>query len=414
MTSRFSRVGCRRVYYRFVKVTDTTLAKLDFGKVREALAERAGSSFGAELALALEPTLNRDELEAAWQRTREALQGPALALGGVEDVRPLVAAVREGKVVEGADLLRIAYTMDAAGTLKRAILASERPALGELAVRLRSFDGALRQVREQLDLDGGVRDDATPKLRDIRRRLNPLRGRIRERLQSLLGTYSEYVQDAILTLRRDRYVIPIRASFQSRVPGIALDTSDSGATVFIEPQSVVPLNNELALLEFEERDEVRRILVALGQRLAYEEGLEETFEVLAQLDLVLASARLAEDWRLNPPELNDGGEIRLTDACHPLITGCVPNSLALTREHRLLIITGPNAGGKTVLLKTLGLAALMAHSGLFVAASGKKASYPAFFERSFDRHRRRAEHRGEFVNLRGPPAKPQGDCRRCE
>ena len=355
-----------------MKVTDTTLAKLDFPKIREALAERAASSFGVERALELQPTLNKAELGAAWQRTQEALDGPALALGGVEDVRPLVASIRDGRLVEGADLLRIAYTMDAAGTLKRAILASERPALGELALRLRSFDGALRLVREQLDLDGNVRDDATPKLRDIRRRLNPLRGRIRERLQGLLATYSEYVQDAIVTLRRDRYVIPIRASFQSRVPGIALDSSDSGATVFIEPQSVVPLNNELALLEFEERDEVRRILVALGQRLAYEEGLEETFETLAQLDLVLASTRLAEDWRLSPPELNDTGEIRLVEACHPLIQGCVPNSLSLTREHRLLIITGPNAGGKTVLLKTLGLAALMAHSGLFVAASRQK------------------------------------------
>ena len=355
-----------------MKVTDTTLDKLDFPRVRAALAERAASSFGVELALALAPTLAQEELETSWQRTQEALEGPALALGGVEDVRPAVAAVREGKVLEGPDILQIAYTMDAAATMKRAVLASERPALGELATRLRSFDGALRQVREQLDLDGSVRDDATPKLRDIRRRLNPLRGRIREKLQQLLATYKDSVQDAVITLRRDRYVIPIQASLQSRVPGIALDTSDSGATVFIEPQAVVPMNNELALLEFEERDEVRRILISLGQRLAYEEGLDETFEVLAQLDLVAASARLAEDWRLAQPVLNDTGEIRLTEACHPLITGCVPNSLTLDREHRLLVITGPNAGGKTVLLKTLGLAALMAHSGLFVAADKRK------------------------------------------
>ena len=355
-----------------MNVTETTLNKLDFPRVREALAERAASSFGVELALALAPTLSQEDLETSWQRTQEALDGPALALGGIEDVRPAVAAVRDGKVLEGPDILQVAYTMDAAATMKRAVLASERPALGELATRLRSFDGALRQVREQLDLDGSVRDDATPKLRDIRRRLNPLRGRIREKLQQLLTTYKDSVQDAVVTLRRDRYVIPIQASLQSRVPGIALDTSDSGATVFIEPQAVVPMNNELALLEFEERDEVRRILISLGQRLAYEEGLDETFEVLAQLDLVAASARLAEDWRLAQPILNDTGEIRLTEACHPLITGCVPNSLTLDREHRLLVITGPNAGGKTVLLKTLGLVALMAHSGLFVAADKRK------------------------------------------
>ena len=278
-------------------------------------------------------------------------------------------------MLEGRELLEIAYTMDAAGTIKRAILASERPALSELAKELGSFDGALRLVREQLDPDGGVRDDATPKLRDIRRRLNPLRGRIREKLQGLLQRYSDSVQDAIITLRRDRYVIPIKASAQSKVPGIALDTSDSGATVFIEPQSVVPLNNELALLEFEERDEVRRILVALGQRLAYEPGLDTSLEVLAELDLVAASARLAKDWGLEQPTFNDGGEVRLSDARHPLIKGCVPNSVSLDKERRLMIITGPNAGGKTVLIKTLGLAALMAHSGLFVAA-GRRGEVP--------------------------------------
>jgi len=156
-------------------------------------------------------------------------------------------------------------------------------------------------IRDRLDIDGRVRDDATPKLREIRRKLRPMRDRIRERMSQLLNTYSEYVRDAIVTLRRDRYAIPVIASFQSKVPGIALDSSDSGQTLFIEPQSVVPLNNELALLEFEERDEVRRILLALGQRLAYEEGLDDTFETLTQLDLVNASASLAKDWRLAKP-----------------------------------------------------------------------------------------------------------------
>jgi DNA mismatch repair protein MutS2 len=356
-----------------VKVSDTTLAKLDFERVRAALAERAGSPFGVERALALAPTLSPEELARAWARTHEALTGSELSLGGVSDIRPLISRVKEGKMLEGAEILQIAHTMDAAGTLKRAILASERPALGELAVRLRSFDGSLRLVREQLDLDGNVRDDATPKLRDIRRRLKPLRDRIRERLTQLLSTHSALVRDPIVTIRRDRYVIPVIASFQSRVPGIVLDTSDSGQTVFIEPQSVVPLNNELALLEFEERDEVRRILIALAQRLAYEEGLAETLEVIGELDLVKASARLADDWKLAQPTLSDDGAFCLEAARHPLIAHCVPNSLQLDASERLLIVTGPNAGGKTVLIKTLGLAALMAHSGLYVAASDKRA-----------------------------------------
>ena len=359
-----------------MKVPEITLTKLDFSRIRTALSERTACNLGHELALSLGPTLSKQEIDLAWQRTDEALAGPAITLGGVTDVRPLVLAIHDGKMLEGSDLLQIAYTMEASGTIKRAILASERPVLSELAKDLRSFDGALRLVREQLDIDGKVRDDATPKLRDIRRRLAPLRGRIRDLLSRLLQTYSEYVQDPIITLRRERYVIPIIASFQSKVPGIALDSSDSGATIFIEPQAAVPLNNELALLEFEERDEVRRILIALGQRLAYEEGLEETFATLAQLDLIAASARLADEWKLSKPNFNDQGKVNLQEAKHPLIANCIPNSVTLDKDHRLLVITGPNAGGKTVLLKTLGLAVLMAHSGLFVAANRERLTIP--------------------------------------
>lgn len=362
-----------------MKVSPAALSKLDFDRVRQALAERTASRVGTERALALVPNLSRAELDTAWQRLAEALQGP-LSLGGVEDIRELVQHVMEGRILEGPELLSIAYTMDAAGTIKRAILASERPALSALARAMSSFDGVLRLVREQLDHDGSVRDDATPKLRDIRRRLAPLRGRIRERLGELLSRYAEAVQEPIITLRRDRYVIPIKTSHQGRVPGIVIDTSDSGATVFIEPQSVVPMNNELALLELEERDEVRRILMALGQRLAFEPGLTPTLEVLAELDLIAAGARLARDWRLVQPSLNDQGEVRLAAARHPLIKDCVPNTLRLGAERRLLIITGPNAGGKTVAIKTLGLAVLMAQSGLFVAAASEPAPTVPFFD----------------------------------
>jgi DNA mismatch repair protein MutS2 len=354
-----------------VKVSETTLNRLDFPRVRAALAERAGSRLGVERAEGLDPLGSREAVETAWERVAEALSGPELSLGGVHDIRPLIARVENGSMLDSREILEIAYTMDAAGTIKRGILASERPALSELARRMSTFDGALRLVREQLDPDGNVRDDATPKLRDIRRRLNPLRGRIRDRLHELLQRYASFVQDPIITLRRDRYVIPIQASQQSRVPGIVLDTSDSGATVFVEPQAVVPLNNELAILELEERDEVRRILIALSQRLAYEPGLEETLHVLGELDLVAASARLARDWHLVAPAIDDQGRLHLEAARHPLIASCVPNTFALDETHRLLIVTGPNMGGKTVALKTVGLAAVMAYSGLFVAAAGK-------------------------------------------
>ncbi len=356
-----------------MEVTATTLDKLSFGRVQRALADRAGTFMGMELAGELTPHANTAAAVEALERVEEVTLGGDLSLGGIEDVRPLLQRVRDGNLLTGSEILAIAYTLDGAATLRRGIVASDRPALTALALGIGSFDGALRLVREQLDIDGNVRDDATPKLSDIRRRLNPLRNRIREQLTRLLERFSEYVQDPIITLRRDRYVIPIKAHLQSRVSGLTLDRSDSGATVFIEPAAVVDLNNELALLELEERDEVRRILQALGRRLADEPLVDESLSVVAELDLVNAAARLARDWRLKRPAFAEGGRVRLLDARHPLIDDCVPNDIELDDEQRLLIITGPNAGGKTVLLKTLGLAVTMAYSGLFVAAGGDKA-----------------------------------------
>lgn len=350
-----------------------TLERLSFDRVRQALAERTATYMGAELAGALGPAAGAEQALTMHERVAETVDGGDLGLGGIEDVRPLLARAREGASIDGRDILVVAYTLDAAATLRRRIVLSERPALSTLAARIGSFDGVLRLVREQLDVDGNVRDDATPKLRDIRQRLNPLRNRIRERLSRLLEAHGDDVQEPLITLRRDRYVIPVKASNQSRVPGLALDRSDSGATVFIEPASVVPLNNELALLEMEERDEVRRILLALARRLADDPAIDESLEVVAELDLVNAAARLAEDWSLARPTFDAAGRVRLRDARHPLIEGCVPNTIELDGERRLLVVTGPNAGGKTVLLKTLGLAAVMAYSGLFVAASAERA-----------------------------------------
>jgi len=362
-------------------VTDSSLEKLSFDRVRSALAERAGTFMGAELARALAPYTNEADAERALDRVAEVVDGGYLALGGIEDIRGSLHRVREGQLLGGTEILSIAYSMDGAATLRRAILTSQRSALSELALEIGTFDGVLRLVREQLDPDGNVRDDATPKLHDIRRRLNPIRGRIRDRLTRLLQQYSEYVQDPLITLRRDRYVIPIKANHQSRVPGLALDRSDSGATVFMEPAGVVDLNNELALLEMEERDEVRRILLALGRRLADEPRLDESMEVVARLDLVNASARLANEWRLARPAFDPAGRVRLLEARHPLVPDCVPNDVMLDTEQRLLIVTGPNAGGKTVLLKTVGLAAVMAYTGLFVAAgAGKQPLLPRIRE----------------------------------
>lgn len=363
-----------------MNVSAPLLDKLAYRRILSALGERAATRLGIERAEALTPGDPRARVEERAARAWEVFAGPELPLGGIEDIRPLLTRARDGAMLEGRELLSVAYALDGATRLRRAVVDGERPALTAMASRMGTFDDWLRLVRERIDGDGEVRDDATPKLREIRRRLNPLRGRIRDAMNRLLEKYAAAVQDPIVTLRRDRYVIPIQASLQSRVPGIALDTSDSGRTVFIEPQSVVGLNNELALLQFEERDEVRRILLELGRRIADAPLVNETLAIVGELDLANASARLAEDWGLARPSFDEEGRVSLPRARHPLVDGCVPNDIELDPDRRLLVVTGPNAGGKTVLLKTLGLAVLMAQSGLGVAAgrAGEPPRMPWF------------------------------------
>uniref|UniRef100_UPI00262F39A7 endonuclease MutS2 n=1 Tax=uncultured Meiothermus sp. TaxID=157471 RepID=UPI00262F39A7 len=248
--------------------------------------------------------------------------------------------------------------------------------LRTLAARIGEHAYFLRRIRECLDEAGNVRDDATPRLREIRRRVNPLREQIQDKLHHLMERSPEAIQERFITIRRDRYVVPVKASFQNKISGIVLDQSDSGLTVYIEPTSVVPLGNQLASLKLEEDAEVNRVLFELTAILGHDLELDETLRTLTELDTARAAASLAEDWRLVRPRLNKEGLYRLKSARHPLIANPVSNDLELAQEHRILLITGPNMGGKTALLKTLGLAVLMAQCGLFVAAEAAEIAFP--------------------------------------
>lgn len=349
------------------------LEALEFHRVQQALADRASTLMGQEAALRLGP---KARLEEALEQ--QALVAEAVAysyrLGGIRDLRPALAVAREGRRLEGLDLLGVAHSLEAAAELKHELLEiGER--LKAVAARIGEHTLFRRRVRESLDETGHVRDSASPRLREIRSSLNPLRERIQDRLYSLMDRHASAIQDRLITIRRDRYVIPVKASAQNQVPGIVLDQSDTGMTVFLEPAGVVPLNNQLASLRLEEEAEVNRILFELSGILANDPELPETLEALVELDLARAAASLAQDWRLTRPRF-EAGTYRLADARHPLIPGAVANDLELSAEHRILLLTGPNMGGKTALLKTLGLAVLMAQSGLFVAAEGAALDFP--------------------------------------
>ncbi|MDX2005398.1 MAG: Smr/MutS family protein [Meiothermus sp.] len=350
------------------------LDTLDFARVRQALADRASTFAGQEALGRLSPKPTLAEALGQQATVAEALAYP-YRMGGISDLRPALAAAREGLRLDGLGLREVAGSLEAAVALKHELLEiGDR--LKALAAGMGEHTFFLRRVRECLDETGHVRDDATPRLREIRRRVNPLREEIQTRLGNLLDRNPEAIQERFITLRRDRFVIPVKASHQNKIPGIVLDQSDSGLTVYLEPQGVVPLNNQLASLKLEEDAEVNRVLFELSAVLGNDPELEGTLAALVELDIARAAANLAEDWRLSRPRLNQEGLYRLVTARHPLIADPVPNDLELSQERRILLLTGPNMGGKTALLKTLGLAVLMAQCGLFVAAEAAELAFP--------------------------------------
>ena len=361
-----------------VSFEEAALATLDFPRIRAALASRAATGLGVERAAGLCPSDSAAVIGRELDELEDALFGVSLSLGGVQDVRPLVERARDGRVLTGQELLEVGYTLDAAMTVRRSVAANSR---GPLLNVVQTYAGSglsdhtllVRRVLESIDRGGEVRDDATPKLRELRRRLAPLRDRIRDRLTSTLEQWADVLQESIVTLRRDRYVVPVQASRVGQVQGIIVDSSASGQTYFVEPASITPLNNELARLLLDEEAEVRRILTELSGLVVQDEGIDATILTLAELDLIAAKARLARDWRLNRPQAGPDGEYRLQEARHPLIEGAISNDITLgeteATQTRLLLITGPNMGGKTATLKTLGLAVLMHQCGMYVAAA---------------------------------------------
>ena len=347
------------------------LSALDFPRITAALADRAATTLGRERALALRPSDDAYRIAQELDEVEDALFGVSLSLGGIHDIRELHARAGEGRVLSGQDLLNAAYSLDGAMTVKRAIEANSRGPLRDVGQGLGDHSELVRRVLQSLDREGQVRDDASPRLRDLRKRIEPLRGRIRDKLTQTLEQWSEVLQEHLVTIRRDRYVLPVLASRVGSVQGIIVDASATGQTYFVEPAAVTQLNNELTRLILDEEAEVRRILTELSALLAQDSAVPMTLSTIGELDLIASKAKLARDWRLNRPEASADGLYDLRGARHPLIENPVANDINLG-ETKLLLITGPNMGGKTATLKTLGLAVLMHQCGLYVAADSAR------------------------------------------
>ncbi len=367
-----------------------TLSTLEFLKIRERLAGYCAFAASEEKARQLRPTNDPVEAVQRQKETSEAVRllttHPDLTIGGARDVRASVDLAVHGAVLAPNELLDIKSTLAAARTLTRTFerLEIQFPALFDLVQQLPAPAGLIDSISRVLSDRGEILDSASEKLGDTRRDLRIVHDRLLTRLQKMVSDprNAPYLQEALVTQRDGRYVLPLRAEFKGRIRSIVHDQSSSGATLFVEPLAVVEMNNQYRELQLTERDEERRILFELSLLVAQNaQKINHIVEVIAALDLILSRAHFSDDLRASEPKLlpleQKGAKtgtpvpvIRLFQARHPLLDPqtVVPIDFELDPQTFALVITGPNTGGKTVALKTVGLLALMAQAGLHIPA----------------------------------------------
>ncbi|WLR50160.1 endonuclease MutS2 [Bacillus tianshenii] len=355
---------------------------LEYDKIKEKLQTYAASSLGKEKAERLKPAYELEEVIDAQAKTDEAakvlrLKG-SFPLGGIFDVRPSVKRAEIGGILNARELLDISSTIYASRQAKQYVLNMleeeiELPIMEGYIDELQTLVELERSINNCIDDNGGVMDGASDRLRSIRSKLRTTESRIREKLENITRSSStqKMLSDSIVTIRNDRYVVPVKQEYRTAFGGMVHDQSSSGATLFIEPQSVVTLNNQLMEARVQEKQEIEKILQELTVLVAEDAyALRVNVDILAELDFMFTKARFGQSMKASKPEMNNDGVIDLKKARHPLIPvdEVVPNDIELGEDFTTIVITGPNTGGKTVTLKTLGLLTLMAQSGLQVPA----------------------------------------------
>ena len=357
---------------------EKVLLKMEYSQVIQALTEGCSTACGKELACRLRPMESLYEIGQALEETSQAKEllrlYPTFTLGGVHDTRQTEKRAAMEGIIEPQEFLLLLDTLKAADRIREFLKDPELPFpnLREISGGLHPLPWLEAGIQKVITQEGEVSDNATPELSRLRKKLRSLQGKAREKLESMIRNPDilKYLQEAIISIRSDRYVLPVRQEYRQQVPGIIHDQSGSGSTLFVEPMAVVEINNETQQTELEERAEVNRILRQLTKQV--EEALEEIKEIresLSCLDFALAKGKLSALWDCGRPLMNQKGILHLRQARHPLIKGrVVPVTVSLGQDFDAIIITGPNTGGKTVLLKTIGLLTLMGQSGLHVPA----------------------------------------------
>lgn len=367
------------------------LETLEYKKIIAQLKREMGSAASAKLADELTPLTSEKIIKEELRSTTEAVdlivrKGP-LPTGGLYDIREALLLAKKGGSLTMRQLLEVQNVLGISSEVVAFMHDDALPELkyiGEMVDLIVEFAALEKEISRCILTEDEMADNASPKLKDIRRSIHQQNQAIKNKLSRIITSSSNktYLQDAIVTMRDGRYVIPVKQEYRSLFPGMVHDQSKGGATLFIEPQGVVELNNKLRELEVEEQLEIARILAELSSRVAehYRE-IRSNLELLTKLDFIMAKGKLSCKMHASEPKIDTDGELRLISARHPLIEykKAVPVDIRIGGDYRTLIITGPNTGGKTVSLKTAGLLVMMAQSGLHIPAS-PASTLPIFGE----------------------------------
>ena len=361
-------------------MNEKALKSLEYYKIIQMLTEKASSSLGKELCRDLLPSVDLAQIQLMQAQTRDALsrlfQKGSISFGSVKDVRGSLKRLEIGSTLGIIELLSICSLLENTSRVK-AYSRNERgdhPAdsLDEMFEQLSPLTPLSTEIRRCILSEDEISDSASPSLLKVRRSMKIANDRIHTQLTSLVnGGARNYLQDAVITMRNGRYCIPVKAEYKGQVPGMIHDQSSTGSTLFIEPMAIVKLNNDIRELELQEQKEIEAVLAELSnQTAAYTDQIRDDLEIMVQLDFIFARASLAMDMNGTEPIFNTEHKIRLKQARHPLIPRkkAVPIDLRLGDDFDLLVVTGPNTGGKTVSLKTAGLLTLMGQAGLHIPA----------------------------------------------
>lgn len=358
------------------------LRVLEFNKIIDILKSKSSSSLGLRYIEKLHPSSDFKEVKYMLEETSEAqailTKTGYVGLQGMHDIEDKAKRANVGASLDPGSLIMIGDTLRVARTLKNSLSSSDKedfnyPIIQSLANSLYAYRDIEDSIYNAIVSEIEISDSASNTLRDIRRRIVQKNQSIRSKLNSIISstTYQKYLQDAIISVRGDRFVVPVKSEYRSQVAGIVHDQSSSGATLFIEPMSIVDMNNELRQLRLSEDEEIERILSELSAIVGeISEDLISNQEILGRLDFAFAKGKLSMQMRGVEPTLNEDKFINIKNGRHPLLEKdkVVPNTIYLGRDFHTLVITGPNTGGKTVTIKTVGLFALMNQSGLHIPA----------------------------------------------